>query len=258
VNAVKQASPAKAKYLYAIAAWGEDRTLNVQGIDGSAVYFISKDGVAAVVSDCNRPKIRPERANLAAHWEVLKQLMRTDTVVPMAFGMIADDATEVRRMLSRNKSVLREQLDHVAGHVEMGLRVTWDVPNIFEYFVETHTELRATRDRLMGGSQDVQQDAKLELGQMFDRFLNEDRESHYEKIADALGPCCTEIKRSPPRNLSEVVNVNCLVLRDRQKQLEDAIFTAAAQFDNNFAFDLNGPWAPHNFVEMQLALNGQK
>ena len=31
----------------------------------------------------------------------------------------------------------------------MGLRVTWDVPNIFEYFVNTHAELRAARDRLL-------------------------------------------------------------------------------------------------------------
>jgi len=242
----------KAKYLYAIAAGGEDRTFEVQGIDGSAVYSVSKDGVAAVVSDCSREKIRPERAHLAAHKDVLKRLMQDSTVLPMAFGMIADDVGEVRRMLSRNKSLFQKQLDYVAGHIEMGLRVTWDVPNIFEYFVDQHAELRAARDRL------IRQDDKLELGRLFDRLLNEVRETHYEKLVEALDPCCTEIKHSPARNLNEVLNLNCLVARDGQKRLEDAVFAAAALFDNNYALDLNGPWAPHNFVEMQLKLSGQR
>jgi hypothetical protein len=29
-------------------------------------------------------------------------------------------------------------------------------------------------------------------------------------------------------------------------------FEAAKHCDNNFAFDYNGPWAPHNFVEIDL------
>jgi hypothetical protein len=54
-----------------------------------------------------------------------------------------------------------------------------------------------------------------------------------------------------------VANLNCLTGRDRQKQLEEAVVQAASMFDNNYAFDLNGPWAPHNFVEMDLKLNGR-
>jgi len=248
-NPAKSALPLIPKYLYAISASGEDRTFDVPGIDGGAVYSVSKDGVSAVVSDCSRQKIRPERVHLAAHKDVLKRLMQESTVLPMAFGMIADNVTDVRRMLSRNKRLFQTQLDSVAGHVEMGLRVTWDVPNIFEYFVDQHAELRAARDRL------IRQEDKLELGQLFDRLLNEVREAHYEKLAEALEPCCAEIKLSPARNLNEVVNLNCLVPRDGQKQMEDAVFAAAALFDHNYALDLNGPWAPHNFVEMQIKLS---
>jgi hypothetical protein len=227
--------PKSGKYLYAIAALGKDRTYEVTGVDGSAVYSISKSGVAAVVSDCARSKIRPERANLAVHKEVLK-----------------------RRMLSLNQQAFVEQLERVAGKVEMGLRVAWDVPNIFEYFIDIHPELRAARDRLLGNQRDPHQEDKIELGQLFDRLLNEDREAHYEKLEEVLAPCCAEIKRSPPRNINEAVNLNCLVERSGQKQMEDAVFKAAGLFDNNYAFDLNGPWAPHNFVEMDLKLNGQR
>jgi hypothetical protein len=175
----------------------------------------------------------------------------------MAFGTIAGDVKAVRRLLALNQEVILEQLERVAGKVEMGLRVKWDVPNIFEYFIDIHPELRVLRDRLLGNQREPRQEDRIELGQLFDRILNEDREAHSEKLEEALAPCCAEIKRSPLRNVNEVANLNCLAGRNEQMQLEGAVFQAAHLFDNNYAFDLNGPWAPHNFVEMDLKLNGQ-
>jgi hypothetical protein len=51
-----------------------------------------------------------------------------------------------------------------------------------------------------------------------------------------------------------VVNLSLLVERSRQKELDEAVLAAARLFDNNYAFDVNGPWAPHDFVEMNLQL----
>ncbi|MGA2541793.1 MAG: GvpL/GvpF family gas vesicle protein [Verrucomicrobiota bacterium] len=249
--------PQSGEYLYAIAALGKDRSYDVAGIDGAAVYSVHQGRVAAVVSDCARQKLRPERAHLAAHKEVLERLMLDSTILPMAFGTIAGDVKAVRRLLALNQEVILEQLERVAGKVEMGLRVKWDVPNIFEYFIDIHPELRVLRDRLLGNQREPRQEDRIELGQLFDRILNEDREAHSEKLEEALAPCCAEIKRSPLRNVNEVANLNCLAGRNEQMQLEGAVFQAAHLFDNNYAFDLNGPWAPHNFVEMDLKLNGQ-
>jgi len=258
MNTISESGPLKGgEYLYAIAALGKDRTFDVAGIDGGAVYTVPNGRVAAVVSDCARQKLRPERAHLAAHKEVLKRLMLESTVLPMAFGTIADDVKAVRRLLSLNQEVFLQQLERVAGKVEMGLRVKWDVPNIFEFFIDIHPELRAARDRLLGNQREPRQEDRIELGQLFDRILNDDREAYSEKLEEALALCCAEIKRSPPRNVNEVANLNCLVGRNDQKPLEEAVFQAARLFDNNYAFDLNGPWAPHSFVEMELNLDGR-
>ena len=208
------------KYVYALAQSDGGRVYDLCGIDEEPVYAISQGSITAVVSDCSRQKIRPERAHLIAHKEVLKQLMLESTVLPMAFGTIADNLKAVRRMLSRSEETLLEKLKQVEGKVEMGLRVVWDVPNIFEFFVDNHPDLRAARDQVLGGNRVPRQAEKIELGALF-----------------------------------EVVNLSCLVERERQKQLEDAMFRAARLFDNNFIFDFNGPWAPHSFVQMDLQLN---
>lgn len=238
-------------YLYAIAAAQLPKIVAV-GLDGCPVHTIAGGALAAVVSDCARPAIRPERACLAAHKEVLKRCMVETTVLPVTFGTIADSPKAIRRMLTANQKLLLDQLRRVAGKVEMGLRVIWDVPNIFEFFVGIHPELRMARDRLMGGNREPGQEEKLELGKYFEDLLNRDRETHYQTIAAVLAPCCAELRLSSPRSINEVVNLNCLVARERQPQMEEAVFAAAKQFDDNFAFDINGPWAPHNFVEMDL------
>jgi Gas vesicle synthesis protein GvpL/GvpF len=246
------------KYLYAVTLDAQDRVYDVAGIDRQPVYNVSNGRVAAVVSDFSNGKIRPERSHLAAHKEVLARLMADSTALPMAFGIIANDLKAVKRMLALNEDDFVEQLQRVAGKVEMGLRVVWQTPNIFEYFVDHHPDLRARRDELLGGNREARQEEKMELGRFFEQVLNEDREAHFNKIEETLSPCCAAIKRSPPRQVQEVVKLSLLVERDRQKELDEAILAAARLFDDNYAFDVNGPWAPHNFVEMNLELGDSK
>ena len=249
-----QAAARGRTYVYAVITDAQGRTYGDFGIDGRKVYSIPVGRVAAVVSDLSSEKIRPERSRLAAHQEVLKKLMAETTPLPMAFGILAESPEAVRKMLSRNQRALLVQLHRVAGRVEMGLRVTWDVPNIFEYFVNTHPELRLARDRLLGIQREPTQEQKIEVGRMFDRLLNEDRDTYAEKVEGILAPLCAEIERNKCRNEREVLNLACLVERAGRPQFETSVFEAAKQFDNNFAFDYNGPWAPHNFVEIDLQL----
>ena len=249
-----QAAARGRTYVYAVITDAQGRTYGDFGIDGRKVYSIPVGRVAAVVSDLSSEKIRPERSRLAAHQEVLKKLMAETTPLPMAFGILAESPEAVRKMLSRNQRALLVQLHRVAGRVEMGLRVTWDVPNIFEYFVNTHPELRLARDRFLGGHREATQEQKIEVGRMFDRLLNEDRDEYTDNVEEILAPHCTEIERNKCRNERELMNLACLVERAAMPQFEGGVFEAAQQFDNNFAFDYNGPWAPHNFVDIDLEL----
>jgi hypothetical protein len=249
-----QAAARQRAYLYAVIADTRSHTYGDFGIDGSEVYTIPAGRVAAVVSNIRVERVRPERSHLAAHQEVLKKLMAETTPLPMSFGILADSSQAVRNLLTRNQQALFEQLRRVAGKVEMGVRVTWDVPNIFEYFVNTHPELRRARDQFLGGPREPTQEDKIEVGRMFDRLLKEDRENYADNVETILRPHCAEIAQRKCRTEREVMNLACLVERAAMPQFESCVFEAAQQFDNNFAFDYNGPWAPHNFVEIDLEL----
>lgn len=240
------------RYLYAITDAVEHPVCGDIGINGAAVYAVSQGPVAAVVSDVTDRRIRPERKNLAAHHAVVKRLLEDTTVLPVAFGTIADSPQAVRDILKKNSNAFVEQLGRVRGKVEMGLRVAWDVPNIFDYIVNRHPELAALRDEVMGKQRGPSQEDKIELGRRFDRLLTQERERHTEAVVEVLAPHCVDITQNQPREEREVMHLACLVNRDAQKGFEDGVFEAAKRFDNHFAFDFNGPWAPHHFVHVAL------
>lgn len=242
------------KYLYAVIPGISDRSYGFFGINGSTVYSISRGRVAAVVSDLSNGKIRPERRHLAIHQQVLQRLLQETTPLPISFGIIAESPRAVQGILAKNQEAFLEQLERVAGKVEMGLRVTWDVPNIFEYFVNTHPELKAARDRFLGSHREATPEEKIEIGRFFDRILQEDRDAYAEQVETVLSPCCFEVKRNKCRDEREVMNLACLVGNQAQAEFEAGVFEAARLFNNSFAFDYSGPWAPHNFVEVNLAL----
>jgi len=229
------------------------------GIDANPLEFISGRDITSVVSAIGPDRIRPERRHLAAHRDVLRRLIAQErSVLPVCFGTIASGPREVHAMLTHNRATLARQLKRVSGKVEMGLRTVWEVANIFDYFVTIKPELRAARDRVFGRHGQPSQDEQIELGRVFERLLAEEREVHTATVEEALAGCCAEIKRNPPRDEREVMNLACLIDRDGQARFEAAVFDAASHFDNNFALDYSGPWAPHSFAEMDLNLSGRE
>jgi len=169
-------------YLYGFIQGSKDKTYNAIGIDNSDVYLINHGIISAVVSNVNYRRIRPERSHLSAHQGVLQNIMESTTPLPVRFGVIADSPEAVRGILSNNQEIFLEQLMRVADKVEMGLRVAWDIPNIFEYYVQIHSELRVLRDSMFSNNRQPTQNDKIELGQLFDNLLNVDRQIYSEQV----------------------------------------------------------------------------
>jgi hypothetical protein len=243
----------RSRYIYAVVTQSAAQVFDFKGLDDRPIYAVAHRGMAAVVSDLENDRIRPQRRNLAAHSAVLTGLMAVEeAVLPMRFGTIAANANEIKSLLATNRETFASQLKRIAGKLEMGVRVVWDVPNIFEYFVDAHPDLKEERDRLFGGSKQPSQNDRIELGRLFERLYEADRLVHCTTVEQELAPLCAAIKRGAPRDEREIMNLACLVGKDRRAEFEQGVFRAATHFDNNFAFDFNGPWPPHSFAEITI------
>lgn len=245
----------RAKVIYALCA-ADDLAADykVRGLESAAVYAIDQQGLRAIVSDTISTKLRPERRNIAAHQAVLQTLIQQNTVLPMRFGVIARNASAVQDLLTANQKSIREHFLRLDGRLEMGLRVSWDVSNIYEYFVALHPVLSEVRDEIWNNtaSGNSRRDEKIRLGNLYESLRTADRKESVEKVKEVLFDYCEEIVENPVKKEKEVMNLACLVKRERLEEFASGVFQASKQFDNVYLFDYNGPWAPHNFVTLDL------
>ena len=241
-----------ALYLYAVINGKENKNYGPIGILGKDVYTIYQGDMAAVVSRLKSQRLRPERRHMSAHHKVLTTLVAEQTPMPVAFGMIAQNPTALKKVLSDKQEILKQAYERVRGRLEMVLRVRLETENVYEYFVDHYPDLMAARDQVYGGVGEPGRKDRLELGHFFDEMLSEKRDTLAETVEQSLSETCVEITKNKCRDERDMMDLSCLVDRGTEDQFKSAVMTVEQNFDSEFAFDLKGPWVPHSFVDLQL------
>jgi hypothetical protein len=241
------------KYLYGFANGEFELGGELLGLAGAPVHAIRFQDIAALVSDHPVEKLSLLRRNLEPHHRVIREISKQATFIPATFGHISESEEQILEVLRGNCAGIREELDRLADKVEMGVKLVWDVDNIFDYFVSSDRELRNRRDRVFGKSRPTLEE-KLELGAFFDRRLKQERDRLGNQLIEGLRPVTCEVRLNSPTDEKMVLNAAFLIDRAREKDFEEALCLAAGLFDSNFAVDYSGPWPPYNFVRLSLKL----
>ena len=252
-------------YVYAITKAGASPDLRaLSGVSGakeqgdSALEMVTDGPVAAVASRFEGGRIRAERRNLAAHHKVISSLTRGGVpFLPVSFGVVAPSRDQLEELLRVNRNDLVQDLERLGGTVEMGLKVVWDVDNIFEFFIFRNPELAEMRDRMKKKPGGIAHGEKIELGMAFESMMDEARERKKTMVMRGLESCVIEFKVNPPPDEKVIMNLACLIARDQEKAFEKVLFEVASNFDENYAFDYNGPWPPYHFVQASLGAPGE-
>jgi hypothetical protein len=239
-------------YVYAIAEAGSVSTDGLTGVAEADATVVREAGLDAIVSPVGDATVRPRRKNLEAHHDLLKAVTETGTVLPMAFGVVASSPEQVRAFLDEHGDRLARQLDHVRDHVEVGLRIEWNVDDIFSYFVERYDELEELRDAFFGESGSASRQEMIQLGERFEEILEAEREAHRQTVEDHVADVCADLTVDDPSDETDVVDMALLVARDRVDALEEVILEAAEDFDDEFLFTYTDPMAPYSFVEVDF------
>jgi hypothetical protein len=228
------------------------RAATLKGLEEADVTVIERGDLAVAVSPIVARKIRPQRKYLAAHQEIVTHLAKHWSMLPVSFGLIADDLEQVHYILENNRDVLNEQINRVGGNVEMTVSLKWTANNIPQYFVERYPQLREAREMIVEGR--ASRDDQIEMGRLFEKLLNSEREANTKIFLDALGPVSKELEVQPTREDSDVMRLACLIDREFEAEFSTAVYRAAESFSDDFAITFNGPWPPYSFVKLALSM----
>jgi hypothetical protein len=249
--------PSHGLYVYGLVRATDDVNVGSGGLEYEGrpgrVELIRVGRVAAVVSPYDaRRHVLPLRRNLDPHHRVIREVMETSTIVPMTFGHVARSRRDVAKALRRSGEAIAAELERLRNTVEMGLKVRLEVDNVFKYIVEADPSLATYRDRVFGSDQPPAHADKLELGRLFEDRLRLERSRLTERVLDALGHRVLETRVNPPHGEETVADVAFLLKRPAMVQFEGWVRETAAGWPSQYAFQCTGPWAPFNFVALQL------
>lgn len=236
-------------YVYAVGRVGEDELPKLNGILDRPVNRLDAGSLCAVVSECPLALVRAERRNIAANQRVLSALNTQFDLLPMAFGTVTKSEADLRLFLDEHHDVLTAQLQRIAGAIEMSLRLSLDVPDPIAYLVQLTPALQAARERTFHSRRPPSYDARIRLGQLCDDALRQYRDARTAQVMAKVGASCAEVIALPVREEKEIANLAALVSRAGLDQFEAAVHESAAQLDEDIAFNISGPWPPHNFVQ---------
>ncbi len=239
-------------YIYAITRADEPDIELPPGVAGQPVTRVVSGPLGAFVSEYSASTIRAERRHIAPSQSVLRVLQGAMDLLPTAFGTLTPDADAMAALLDRNQEKLLAQLERIAGAVEMGVRLSMDVPDPIAYLLELSPELRQARDRLFSRRKTPSHEERIRLGQLCDGVLRRYQESQSERLVAQLTPASTSIMTLPIQGDKQIANLAVLVPRTGVQEFESAVQVIADGFDDRLAFALNGPWPPYNFVQLEL------
>jgi hypothetical protein len=201
-------------------------------------------------------QILPKRRQLLAHARVQEALMPEGTVLPMRFGIFADDLPQITRLFDQRADEIAERFDALAGRAEVGLRIGFPRDAALAATLAADSRLRQDHNRLSGLSRPPHFEV-AEFGRRLADSLDQRRGAAQKRLISALRGQWEDYVLKAPDSDVEVLSVECLVASDsidavaRRAQDEAAALSDFAGGAEPM-IQIVGPVPAFHFVELAL------
>ncbi len=237
-----------AEYVYGVV----DRAAKAppgDGVAGAPPRVIDGDRVGALVSKVPDQPLTLGRDDALAHARVLADAMTHGTVLPMRFGVVMEDADDVRtRLLAAHEGELSEQLDLLAGKVELSVRATYEQEQLLREVLNEDQSIAGLRDSLQGRPEDATYYARIELGERVSAAVERKREGDANRIIEALSLTSLAVQAAASQHERVVVHASFLVQGDRLGEFDEVLEALARAHAGRIRFTCSDAMPPHSFV----------
>lgn len=221
----------------------------LRGVGDRPVYRVGRGFLSAAVSTIAGAPLSPELALLRAYERVVVSLNQQHTVIPMRYGCVVEQESQVIQLLEDHGPRYEALLQELDGCVEMGLRVLLP-PGPWAAV----TPGGADTCREVAGPHSPPGLERLGLAYLTARkahYARQDRwTAEYRQAADRcqtrFAGLFVKCKTEPPSPRLPLLSLYFLVRREAVASFRQA-FRRLAEADPARLL-LSGPWPPYNFV----------
>lgn len=101
----------------------EEKPETILGVEGKDVRVVSNNGLNAAISGITVSGRPPEVVQLLVYQKVIEFFYQYCTVIPMRYGCIFKEESQVFRLLEDHDRYCKGLLEEIEGCVEMGIRI---------------------------------------------------------------------------------------------------------------------------------------
>lgn len=239
----------QACYVYGVIAAGASTPEGVTGLHEEAVELLEHDGIAAVVSAVDVERPLGKRTDLLAHSRVLDAFAASGAVVPIRFGSVLPDRSDVLTgLLKPGNARFRELLDELSGRTQFNLRAVYDEEVVLAEVVRENPAVAKLREQTRNQPEAATYYSRLRLGELVAQALTRKREAESEVILDALAPHSVAHSIREREGIDHLLDAAFLVDTEQRGPFEQAAEATAASLHGRARLRLVGPLAPYDFV----------
>lgn len=244
-------------YVYSIVNEDKNRSFGNIGLHNCEVVAMPYKNIAAVVSATeiiNFDSFEKEKltAYVEVHQKVNEALLKEYDVVPMTFGMIAEDEEDLIRMFERCYLQFEVALKKIVGKIEFAVQVFWDRERILHEIVNAHPEIQELKDKASKGGI-AGMPAKIKLGKLLYEKAEFERKSYIEHVAVCLKDLSHDSTYNKLIDDSMIVNLSCLIDKSQESELDRVMMQLGEQYGGKLRFKYIGPMPPYSFTSINFS-----
>lgn len=248
-------TPDTVTYVYGIVPADVEADPDARGVGDppGRVSVVRHGDIAALVSDiaADHPLGKPE--DLATHAQLLDAAAAETPVLPIRFGAAVTTREAVaEELLSAHHDEFAAALRELEGRAEYVVKGRYVQRAILSEVLAENEEAAQLREQIRDQPEDQPEDAtrneRIALGELVNNAIASKREVDTQRVVEMLEPLAVTLNVREPTHDEDAVYVACLVETAKQKQLEDAVGSAAREWEGRVEMRLLGPLAPYDFV----------
>ncbi|MBU4361209.1 GvpL/GvpF family gas vesicle protein [bacterium] len=222
-----------------------------------SVYTIPYQDVSAAVSNSEIIDFTYSSKDASAqllvwHQKVIEKIMDLKyTIIPVRLGTFTVDEAEVKDILSKGYSLIKNIMEKVRDKIETDLVATWTDFNSILKEIGEEEEIKKLKEKILDNPR-ITLDDQMEVGVMIKKALDEKREKYALQIQTFLKRYCTAFKVHELMDDRMVINAACLINIGEQKDFDRKIEEINTKFAEKLNFRCVGPLPPYSFYTLEI------
>jgi len=224
----------------------------LKGISQSELMAVSFEQISAVAGSNEKKTFAATRDMAMAYADVVDNLAKHFTMLPMRFGSFMQSTDNIAKMLQINYTDFMLNLQKVENKLEFGLKVFGNSEKIKEHLKAKHdseTQVTQYKEGEISFYKDyVNKKLKAHrLEELLLAFVDE----VIKQISDCIFGFNAVSKIRKMTSESILVDAVFLLEKQHQESLIETIENMQQQYQE-LKFVLTGPWPPYNFVDIKI------